>query len=249
MSFFRYLPRTFYSFGNEELPNYVQDISIFADIIDRVRQDVSFYQDYYIQEGERPDQVSFKLYETPNYHWTFHMMNDKLIESGWPSKTSDILTKVQTDYPGSIITTYNPLFSNGTPLFQIGSQIENIQQTKFGTIVGKDVNKGHIKFTQTSGTFAAGDVIRVIDTEDLITINSVVAEHLSTKYYKDANGNEVDLAIDDQTGGLTPPGASVVPITYLDYYLEQNDNLKLIKTIRPELIQQVVSLFREAVEV
>ena len=64
MTYFRDFPRVLYTFGNEETADAFENIALYADTIDQVRDAVGLYEDYYIQNGERPDQVSFKLYES-----------------------------------------------------------------------------------------------------------------------------------------------------------------------------------------
>ena len=73
MSYFKYFPKVPYKFGNETSQDTFENISVYADIIDQIKNDVAAYEEYYILPGERPDQVSLKLYDTPNYHWTFFL--------------------------------------------------------------------------------------------------------------------------------------------------------------------------------
>jgi len=96
-NFFRNFPATNYYFGDEVLPTVVENIGIYSDTVDQVRDIVGTYQDYYIQPGERADQVSQKLYDTPDYHWTFILMNPKLRECGWPLSDREVYKKAQQD--------------------------------------------------------------------------------------------------------------------------------------------------------
>ena len=83
-NFFRFFPVVDYKFGTNGGTDQFENISIYANVVDQVVNNVAAYQEYYLLPGERPDQVSQKLYNTPNYHWTFFLMNDTLRESGWP---------------------------------------------------------------------------------------------------------------------------------------------------------------------
>ena len=111
MNYFKYFPVTAYGFGNEALPDLFRNISVYVDVIDQIKQNVSFYNDYYIQEGERPDQISYKLYGTPNYYWTFWFMNDNIREKGWPLTNIQLIEKIAKDYAHKVITTRNTLSS------------------------------------------------------------------------------------------------------------------------------------------
>ena len=66
-------------FGNETDASLIQDLTVYVDIVDQLKDDTTSYGTYDILDGDRPDQVSFKLYGTPNYHWTFYYLNDKTI--------------------------------------------------------------------------------------------------------------------------------------------------------------------------
>jgi len=74
--------------------------------------DTSFYVKYNISDGERPDMVSTKLYGTPQYYWTFFMLNDELKNGllGWP----------QTD--GEMENFFNKEYS---PYFWLSSCVES----------------------------------------------------------------------------------------------------------------------------
>ena len=61
-SYFKKYPAVDYFFGNEGLSNKVENIAVFSDVIDQIRDATTSYHDYYILPNERPDQVSFKIY-------------------------------------------------------------------------------------------------------------------------------------------------------------------------------------------
>ena len=79
-NYFRNFPEIDYIFGNELNASKFENISIYSDVVDQVKNVVTAYEDYNIYPGERPDQVSFNLYGTTEHYWTFYLMNDKLRE-------------------------------------------------------------------------------------------------------------------------------------------------------------------------
>ena len=83
-NYFRYLPKEFYLFGNEPTPDVFPNLALYADVVDQIKDSVTLYEDITIQDNERPDQTSFRLYGTPDFYWTFFLMNNKLREQGWP---------------------------------------------------------------------------------------------------------------------------------------------------------------------
>ena len=73
MEYFKSFNDIPYRFGQEESTVFIQDLTSYVDIIDQVKDDIATYQKGYIREGQRPDQLSFELYGTTIYHWTFYL--------------------------------------------------------------------------------------------------------------------------------------------------------------------------------
>ena len=103
--YFKRFPLVGYNFGDNEAQTLFPNLTAYVDIIDQVKQEISFYEKYTILDGDRPDIVSQKLYGTPDYHWTFFAMNDQLRESGWPMPEHELRTMVKKRYPHRAVTT------------------------------------------------------------------------------------------------------------------------------------------------
>jgi Base plate wedge protein 53 len=107
---------------------------------------------YVVQNGERPDQVSFKFYGTTDYDWAIMMVNDMYsIYDDWP-KSSVALNNYIIEKYGSVnnatgssryynqygdeidLTTYNTLNSN-----------QRTSETLYEYEVRKNFNKSKIK--------------------------------------------------------------------------------------------------------
>ena len=78
MQYFQDFQNLLYLFGNEDKSTIFQDISRYANVVDQIKDDITFLNLHTIQEGFRPDQVSIQLYDTPLYYWTFYLLNDDL---------------------------------------------------------------------------------------------------------------------------------------------------------------------------
>ncbi len=59
-------------------------------IKDTIINNLGYYDKVTVMEGERPDGLSQRLYGTPEYHWTFFLLNDNIsnIWSGWPMSSA-----------------------------------------------------------------------------------------------------------------------------------------------------------------
>ena len=75
-NYFSRFPTNLYKFGSNEQPVLFQNLTAYVDIVDRLKDNIAFYEYYYIIEGDRPDQVSMQLYGTTNAYWTFFIFNN-----------------------------------------------------------------------------------------------------------------------------------------------------------------------------
>ena len=105
MSFFRNFPIVDYKFGDETSLSAIQNLSAYIDVIDQVKDDVSFYEKYYIKDHTRPDSLSYELYGTIDYYWMFYLLNDKLRQQGWPLSESEIYSLSKEYYPNLVLLT------------------------------------------------------------------------------------------------------------------------------------------------
>lgn len=240
MAYFRYFPRDFYRFGDEESTSIFSNISAYAEVVDSIRDNVAFFQDYYIQEGTRPDQVSYELYNTPQYHWTLYLMNPILRERGWPLSNREVIRCAQRACPGVTIVTRNSIFDK----MLVGQLVHGNTSAAEGVVTSRVIDLGLINVRPTLGTFISGEQISSTGANDeleIITATSITPEYLAPFYYKNAAGETVDI------DPLVGPGALLTEVTRLDHGLAKNEELKSIKVIKPSSIRQVVRSFREAV--
>lgn len=240
--FFTNFPTTTYNFGTEVSVTAFQNLSAYVDIIDQVKDNVNFYEYYIIQDGDRPDTISQDYYRTPRYYWTLYLLNDTIRQQGWPLTVQEIRAKAQLDYPHKVITTndVSDLFTH----FQVGDMVSGLTSGATGQVVKRELDLGQI-FVKMNGalSFISGETAR--DNTDpsfpeSITIASVSDEYNAVHHYEDANGVPTDI-----NPYSAPPGI-LNPITYLDRYIQANDDLRRIKVIKPAAIEQIVKAYNES---
>lgn len=151
MSYFKNYPTINYKFGDETISTQFQDIGAYIDLIDRVKDDISYYEEYNLRDGDRPDQVSNYLYGSPDYHWTFYLLNDEIKRRGWPLTRSRISEKAKEEYPNIVFTTR----ANLSEQFLAGSNIEGQSSGVTGKILRRRPDMGQIivEKTPTNETF------------------------------------------------------------------------------------------------
>ncbi len=240
MLYFSQFSNISYNFGDEPDPVVFQNISSYADIIDQIKNDITFANMHTIQEGFRPDQVSIQLYETPLHYWTFYLLNDNIREQGWPLPNQELITYIHKVFPNTTITTRD---SSLATKFKIGQTITGNTSGKSGKIIkrnmdlGQIIIEGNVSFTTSGETFTSTNSSGVEET--LVAVSSE-REYLSESHYVDGDGTITDI---DPTIG---PGALLTGKTNQDVYYNVNESLKQIKVIKPDLINGIVTSFRKS---
>lgn len=110
-NFFSKFPNIQYDISGKG--NYVTltDISRTVDINNLNEDKVSYYTYYNIQNGDRPDIISQKLYGNPNYYWTFFILNDQLktgISNSWPLSSVALEQMISDEYDEYSALIINP---------------------------------------------------------------------------------------------------------------------------------------------
>ena len=250
MKYFKDFQDIFYNFGNEAQPTLVQNISRYVDVMDQIKDDISFLTFYTIQEGYRPDQVSIQLYDTPLYYWTFYLLNDNIRQQGWPMDNHEFQTYIKKIFPNTTVTTRQ----NISTKFKVGQTITGNTSGVSGKIIRRNTDLGQIIVEGKPNFRTSGEIFTSTnssgDLESIIAISSS-DEHNAANYYTDASGI-CDLSIDSDEnsltyGGFLPPGALKNEITNEQAYFNVNTSLRQIRVIRPNLINNVVSGYKKAI--
>lgn len=105
MTFFSNFPVVDYNFGDEIDPAFFQNLTAYIDILDQVKDDISFYETYTIRDDERPEVLSQRLYGTMDFYYQFYLLNDKLRQQGWPLSEQDVYSQAREYYPNRTLFT------------------------------------------------------------------------------------------------------------------------------------------------
>ena len=246
MNFFRHFPTVAYRFGNAASTlgrQAFQNLSVYSDVIDQIKDSITTYQYYNILEGDRPDQLSKKLYGRPDLHWTFWLMNDHIRESGWPLGRYEMDDLLAARHPGVAIVTRDkfwgelPESSNVPgPTLNVGDVLTGSASGTSATVTDLDANNGQI-FLDGSSLFNAGEAATWTDENEVLQTIVVQASTTianSIHHIEDADGFYVDY---DPTVG---PGALYNEVTLKDMYIRRNEELREIRIIDPKFVEQIV---------
>lgn len=210
----------------------VEFVDIFRTVRPKasIKDDLLLYSKYTIQDGERPDHLSQKFYGSPDYYWTFFMVNENLvnIHTDWPLSRKEFDVMVKSKYDGYVLTTTEDISS----VFTKGETVKGLISGATATLTSKDCNTNILRLTNVVGQFRANETIRGLTSEDIITITGQTEFYNATRHYIDSDGN------------ITHKDAiTATEVTYYEYEKELNDKKAEIRVIRPAYIIKVAQQF------
>jgi len=244
-SYFREFPKVFYNFGDEKVPVLFQDLTKYSDLIETFKDEVSTYIEYEIRDGDRPDTLSQKLYGRPDYDWTFFLMNPLLKETGWPMSLNNLYERVVGDYypyyvakldvdSAGEVAQYADLYPVNTSVLINGIE---------GIVVAKDLEVGEIVISADSDIRQNISMSYSTPTTNPLTSNTpltnVVYEYEGVHHYV----NDSDLWIDF----FFSTDTTKVPVTNLEYLINENEKSKRIRIIKKAYIEQFVGRIKELI--
>ena len=238
--YFKYFPVVDYKFGDETDLARFENIAVYSNVIDQIADASTLYEYYNILPNERPDQVSQKLYATPNYHWTFYLMNPSIREQRWPLSEEALWQRSLTKYNTRVITTRTKL----TDKFKVGQTITGSTSSATAVIGKRNLDLGQLFLETVVDTFVAGENVTSVNADgdtETIVVTSFEFQYNAAHHYINSSNAWVD--IDPEVG----PGAQLTEVTWFERLQEFNDANRRIKIIKPGIIRDVVRSFRDAV--
>jgi len=263
MPFFRQFPKTNYDFFNRGVNYEIVDFFRYVNADLALLDDVSVYSYYKVQNGERPDVVSMKLYGTPEYYWTFFIINDHL-KSGlanWPMSPEVFEDYMKEEYGGYAISSKVDVVVNldgeklatntlanefpiGTPVsathegITTATGIVYARNTQLAQLIIKDVVElTNPPFVETG---------RIISDTHELRIEEWTEFRNAVHHYEDAEGNiSYDPYYFDSVeveGNLE--NLNLTPVKNYEYESKLNDERADIRIIKPSLINQFAHQYR-----
>mgnify|MGYP003624247436 FL=1 len=266
MAFFKLFPKIGYDLNNtgvlQNVVNIYRSIRPLREFVD----DVSVYTLYEIKNGERPDIVSQRLYGTPDYYWTFFIVNDYLHDglASWPMSQEDLSEYMRTEYDGFAITTRPVIRRNTDQLiidhenslsgrFKLGETLTGSQGNATGTLTKKLTDLNQLIVQNVTGSFI-GDPDAVPNQTEVVTggtsEDSVdtyrVYKYLEAPYHyfveDDIEQRVADNGIFIQ--GATPE-SNLSFLTNRAHLINSNESRSSMRVVSPEYISQFVDKFEE----
>ena len=103
MNFFKYFPTIPYAFNVDDsmFTLTLTNMSVHFIIKQQIKQNITVFYNYIIQDGERPDSLSVKLYGSVAYTWVILLVNNIFTLFDWPLTASEFNNYIIEKY-GSV---------------------------------------------------------------------------------------------------------------------------------------------------
>ena len=241
--YFKNFPDIEYDLKGDQNIYTLKNLSVFADFKSKFLSDYTAYNYYSINDGERPDLVSYKLYGDTKYYWTFMLLNENLqnIWRDWPKSDYVLGRYISNLYkdryafkikPGqSLVGIMNPglvITSGNNP----GSR---------ATVVDKNVNMGYFEVELTQGTFGTGqDVVREADVDiaiaEKIEVSTFIRMEKIPHHFIDSEGNI--------RYKFNP---AYTQVTNEEYLLAENADKFNIKVFKADYVSEIERQFKRII--
>jgi len=258
LNFFRKFPLTSYQTDYKD-PNSKQVVvDLFRGIkvdIDKI-DNANAYILYDIQDGMRPDQVSFELYETPEYFWTFFLINEHLRAGlhNWPKSYNQLVQFAENKYNRLVVLPETKIGFDGliehyvaTKEIEVGSTIIGTASGTTATIDAIDASLNHLYLTNVNGTFSSSDNLFLQSTSENFQNNSqykisFINEINAPHHYVDTSGNRIERIPFNESDSNT-----YIPITNLQYEEDENDKYTSIRVLTPGIVDTFAETYKTVI--
>lgn len=279
MAFFKQFPKIQYDFERNGVITNVVNIYRSVRPLREFIDNSSAYTFYEIKNGERPDIVSQRLYDNPNYYWTFFVINDDLHDGtrAWPMSQEDLFDYMEKEYEGYAITTNPTIIRNTDGIItsfedSLAGSVPNVSDGAFtlgetitgsisgfsGTLTKKNVDMNQLIIQNVNSQAPLGDPNAISGGTELL-VGSKSGDSVGTyQAFKYAEAPHHYFTTGDkeeryQTNGeFIQGGEASGTLSYKtnrSYVNELNEKRSKIRVIDPRYIDRFVDEFERLLNV
>ena len=279
MAFFKQFPKVQYDFERNgvitNVVNIYRSVRPLQDFIDNS----SAYTFYEVKNGERPDITSQRLYDNPNYYWTFFIVNDILHDGmrAWPMSQEDLFDYIAIEYEGYAITTNPTIIRNTDGIItkfedSLAGSVPNVSDGAFtlgetvtgsisgfsGKLTKKNVDMNQLIVQEVNSNAPLGDPNAISGGTELLvgaTSGDSVGTYQAFKYAEAPHHyfTTGDKEKRYQTNGeFIQGGAAAGTLSYQtnrSYVNELNEKRSRIRVVDPQYIDRFADEFERILNV
>ena len=245
MSYFNSFPKIEYPF--DDRIRVIPDISVRTKLDSSLVNSVLASRPITVLDGERPDNLSFRLYGTTRFWWTFFLVNDSLAEGyiGWPKSGIELSRYVLQKYNTLTLTGYrtsqaspkditNMAFAN----FVLGEILEGQTSGAKAKVVAICPTLNQIHLELIEGTFDSDETLLGLDSGDIFVSNAnhtytINETRFSLARYANPEYQNFDFVLGEDVAQSQ--------ITYFELESQKNIARSNLRYVRPEMIDEFAS--------
>ena len=241
-NFFKDFPKVLYLFGDEKSPVLFQQLNRYSDLIDVARDDIGAYIEYEIRDYERTDTLASRLYGTPDYGWTFFLMNERLRETGWPKSLKQVYDAGVNDFFPHYTCKLNISTADSaaewSDKYPEGQAV--LVGTKTGTVVSKNLDLGEITVSNVDSDLTGAVSLAYANGTNLVSLTNTVYQYDGTHHYVNDSDEWQDYYF--------TPTVTKVPVTNLEWLINENELSKRIRVIKKQSISEIVGSYKSQIK-
>jgi len=210
----------------------MKNLTAKAKVSDSLINNTGYYETVEIQDGERPDIMSKRLYNTEDFHWTFLLLNPQIknIWDDWPMKYSQLVEYCTEKYQYLAADTDDDLNEK----FILGETVTGQVSNATGILKEIHVNMGYLVIELKTGTFTiTGETISGLNSQDNVECGFIKSQAYAPHHH-----------VDDSTDEWVPRrSAGTTPFTYIDYESTVTEQNRQLKVIKPQYVRRLARHF------
>jgi hypothetical protein len=202
--YFNNFPKIDYSLESSNQKDYVTNIISRFGIDDALKDNASIYYEYYIEDGETPEILAAKYYDSPEKHWIILALND--------------IVDPQFDWPLSYAQ-----FNRYVDLKYSANNYADTANTNIsGLVWSQNLNNVQTYYKVVTQTTNGTTTIKKFEVDSQTYANNTLMGITSGDTYTFPDNSTVTIAVSKETQ------------SYYDYEMYINEEKKTIKFLRPE---------------
>lgn len=268
MSYFRIFPKTLYRIDDSGNKKIVVDILRRFSFSDQIKNNGDLFLKYRLRDGERIEDLALKLYGSAQYHWILYLMNDIVDPyTDLPKSQEELRAMIEMKYPGTALMmsvnqetsarAFQGDFLAGETVkaysFVLNNGEESFTELPYSAVVQEwDGNFRKLVVSSEQNTTFAVSGVKIIGLTS--GAKAVLKRRMNNKdsvhHFEDEFGNTINhLPSPLDPTEVSPLDAYVnqtemvgySPISNTLYEEKQNEIKSVIKILRVEFAQQIIS--------
>ena len=223
-----------------------------------------YYANERILDGERPDQMSLRLYGTMKYYWTFFFINDHMRlgeKLQWPLSEYDLRRKIKEDFDYHVLIGFRRRYVKGflprllimrdnsfiSKSFVIGEEIRGSISNARGILTDLKPDYGQMVVEMTTDQigFRKQEVVMGMTSGETFLVNDTIEMADAPMYYEDENG--LRITHPNFINMNETPQGEFNPVSYREHLMNVNESLSIIRVLKKDSLSRFENTFRELI--